>query len=111
MGLIAIDIGAIGLYAVVAFEVGQRTREIGIRSALGAGHRQVVRLFMLRGLRLSVLRMVIGLGLSLIVLRISTPLRGQDLPDGTALLGALIVALVTSVALPARTAISAEQAY
>ena len=113
MGLIAIGTGAVGLYAVVAFAVGQRTREIGIRSALGADHRQVIRLFLFRGVRISVLGMVIGLGLSLVVLRISTLARGQDLPDGTALLGALIVVLVTGVALfatwiPARRAAAVD---
>jgi predicted lysophospholipase L1 biosynthesis ABC-type transport system permease subunit len=50
----------IGLYAVVAFAVGQRVREIGIRTALGAGSRQVVRLFVRRGLSLCLFGLVIG---------------------------------------------------
>ena len=52
-GLLALGLAAIGLYGVVAVTVAQRVREIGIRTALGADRRRIVRLFVARGLRLS----------------------------------------------------------
>jgi predicted permease len=68
-GLIALLLFCIGLYAVVAFAVRQRTREIGIRTALGARRDQVVRMFVGGGLRLAGLGLVLGLPLSLLALR------------------------------------------
>ena len=50
-GLLALLLSAIGLYAVVSFSVGQRTREIGIRTALGAQRSTVVRMFLYEGAR------------------------------------------------------------
>ena len=49
-GLLALLLSAIGLYAVVSFAVAERTREIGIRTALGAERGQVVRMFFAKGL-------------------------------------------------------------
>lgn len=54
---------AIGRYAIVVFVVSKRRREIGIRTAVGADPREVVRMFFIRGVRLSVLELVIELGL------------------------------------------------
>jgi putative ABC transport system permease protein len=54
-------LGAVGIYGVIAYSVQQRTREIGIRVALGAGGRRIVMLVM----RQALLLLAIGLGVGL----------------------------------------------
>jgi putative ABC transport system permease protein len=112
-GVIALLLSAIGLYAIVAFAVGQRTREIGIRTALGADHRHVVRMFFWRGLRLSFVGLVIGLSLCLVVLRVMWIVQGNDPGASMTLLAAAIAAVVVAVAaaatwIPARRAAAVD---
>jgi ABC-type antimicrobial peptide transport system permease subunit len=57
---IALLLSATGLYALLAYQVALRTREIGIRSALGAGRRTIVTMIVGKGLRLAVLGAVAG---------------------------------------------------
>ena len=57
----ALLLAAIGIYGVMAYSVAQRTQEIGIRLALGAGGSAVRRMVLLQGLRLAVVGVVIGL--------------------------------------------------
>ena len=59
-GGLALALAALGLYSVVAYNVAQRTHELGVRMAFGAGHGAVVRLVLLDGLRWIVLGTVIG---------------------------------------------------
>jgi putative ABC transport system permease protein len=108
-GALALLLSAIGLYAVVAFAVGQRVREIGIRMALGAETRQVVRLFVRRGLRICLVGLVIGLALGIGGVRVISAVEGKEPPTGTLGLSALVAVFVIGVALlaswiPARRA-------
>jgi putative ABC transport system permease protein len=60
-GASALLLAAIGIYGVMAYSVAQRTQEIGIRLALGAGGAAVRRMVLLQGMRLAVIGVVIGL--------------------------------------------------
>ena len=63
-GLLATLLTALGLYGVLTFSVARRTREIGIRVALGAQRRDVFRLIMIRGVILVGVGVAVGLGAS-----------------------------------------------
>jgi len=64
-GLLALAVAAIGLYSLLAFDVAQRTKELGIRVALGARKRRVLAGVVGTGARLAVLGVVIGIAASL----------------------------------------------
>jgi putative ABC transport system permease protein len=63
-GALALALAAVGLYAVIAFSVAQRTREIGVRIALGAASRDVVRLVVGEGVRVTLIGVVAGIGIA-----------------------------------------------
>jgi predicted permease len=108
-GVLALFLSAIGLYAVVAFAVRQRVREIGLRTALGADRQQVVAGFLIRGLKLSLAGMTLGLTLSVIVVRLMAALQGEEPPSGIVGMAAVVACIAVTVALlatwiPARRA-------
>jgi ABC-type antimicrobial peptide transport system permease subunit len=107
-GGLALLLASIGVYGVMAFSVIQRTKEIGIRIALGARRRDVISLFVGRGMRLTLIGVAIGMSLSFGLSRLlQGMLFGLTPTDGVTFLGvALLLAGVAALAcwLPARRA-------
>ena len=107
-GLVAILLSAVGLYSVMAYVVSQRTREVGIRMALGANRADVMKLITRQGMRLAAVGVVIGLLLALAVAQVLSSLligiSGYDVT--TFILVPALLAIVALVAcyLPARRA-------
>jgi putative ABC transport system permease protein len=103
---------AIGLYGVIAFSVAQRTREIGVRVALGAQHRDILRLVMRRGIVLVGIGLAIGIAAALASGRVvASLLYGVTPGDPANLLGVtLFLAAVAAVAIyvPARRALRVQ---
>jgi putative ABC transport system permease protein len=107
-GLLAMCLAAIGIYGVVSEAVNQRTREIGVRMALGADARDVMRMVMRRSLALAAAGIAAGLAASLYLTRfLQSLLFGVKATDLAAFAGAgavlLAVAMVAGY-LPARRA-------
>jgi len=73
-GAMALLLGVAGLYGVVSYSVSQRTREIGIRMALGARYDEVTRLFVRHGLSLAAIGIACGLAASLALARLMSSL-------------------------------------
>ncbi len=107
-GGMALLLGVVGIYGVIAYVVSQRTKEIGIRSALGAEPRQLTKMFLLHGLRLSGVGVVVGLVVAAALGRwMSSLLFGVEPLDPAAYLtatGVILAAAALASYLPARRA-------
>lgn len=107
-GLLALALAVVGLYGMLAYSVGQRTREIGIRTALGAQTNDVLRLVMLQGMKLAGIGIAIGLAAALFSTRLlEFLLYGISPTDPLAFVGVTAVFLgivLLATYLPARRA-------
>ncbi|HJU64717.1 MAG TPA: FtsX-like permease family protein, partial [Gemmatimonadaceae bacterium] len=98
-GVLALLLAAVGLYGVMSYAITRRTGEIGLRVALGAQPRDVVRMVLFEALRVVALGVVIGLPLSLAVLRLlRSQLYGVGAADPVAMAAALSVLTLTALA-------------
>jgi putative ABC transport system permease protein len=79
VGLVTLGLGAIGIVNIMLVAVTERTREIGLRKALGATHRSILFQFFLEGAFLTLLSGAIGVGSAMFVIRL---LSGVQLPQG-----------------------------
>jgi ABC-type antimicrobial peptide transport system permease subunit len=106
--LLAVGLALVGIYGVTSYAVAQRRRELGIRLALGAGPRDVIRLLVGESLTRVAIGVALGLGIALVASRaLVSMLYGVERWDpvtfaGTALLLGLVAILATW--LPARRA-------
>ena len=107
-GLLALALAALGIYGVIAYSIGQRRREIGIRMALGAARGEVLSLVLRQGMRPVVIGLALGLAGAFAGARaVASLLFGIGAGDPVAFTGAaLLLALVAlaAVYLPARRA-------
>jgi putative ABC transport system permease protein len=107
-GGVALALAAVGVYGVISYGVAQRTHEIGIRLALGAKRRDVLKLILTQGLMLILLGVVIGLGATFVVTRwMETLLFGVRPTDPLTFAGiALLLIFIALLAcwIPARRA-------
>jgi putative ABC transport system permease protein len=107
-GVLGLLLAAMGLYGVVSYAVSQRTREIGVRVALGARRFDILRLVARDGLRLTLIGLAIGLLVSLGFAAILTKVLSGLAPAATPVFAAVAVLLVgvatLACYLPARRA-------
>ena len=104
-GVLALVLASIGLYGVMTYAISRRTREIGLRVALGARQQDVVRSILFESLRLVAAGMVIGLPLALASVRLLrtqlTDVSTVDVPSIAAALTVLAVSGIVASLIPA----------
>jgi putative ABC transport system permease protein len=100
--LVAALLASVGIYSLIAYSVAQRTREIGIRVALGADRRAVLRLIVGEGLTLASIGLVVGVGGALVLTRTLETMLYEVSPTDPGVLvltcmGVLLVATLASL--------------
>ena len=112
--ILALVLAVVGLYGVVSYGVGQRSREIGVRIALGAAPAAVIGLVVSVGLRLAALGVVLGLGVALATTRVLDSLLFAVSPADPVTLGATALIVTATAVLasyvPARRALRVDPA-
>jgi len=111
-GALALVLSAVGVYGVLSYSVNQQTREIGLRMALGAQRRDVMRLILGQGLRLTALGLGLGLLVALGLMRVLVSLlfdvRAYDPLTYTAVTLLLTAVALLACYIPARRAMRVD---
>ncbi len=111
-GAIALVLAAVGLYGVVSYSVSQRTQEIGLRMAIGADRRDVLRLIVGGGMKLAVIGVVIGvagaLALSKVIATMLFELTPMDLVSYSGTVMVLLAVAMVACYVPARRAMRVD---
>jgi ABC-type antimicrobial peptide transport system permease subunit len=114
-GGMALLLGAVGIYGVISYAVTQRTREIGIRMALGAQRQAITQMFVRQGLVLTAIGVAVGLAVSVAAMRLMSSLLFHVSPVDPVTYGTITVAiaLITWLAcyLPSRRAASVDPVH
>jgi uncharacterized membrane protein (UPF0136 family) len=112
LGGLALVLSLSGIYGVLSYLVSQRTKEIGIRMALGASTAAVIRIVLSQSMRLAVVGIAIGATLALGVSRLfASQLQNVDTSDALAYIGSISLALAAALAasyVPSRRAASVD---
>jgi predicted permease len=95
-GSMALLLGVVGIYGVIAYSVSQRTREIGIRMALGAQHQSLTGMFVRHGLALTGIGVASGLVVAIIAMRLMSSLLFKVSPVDPVAYGAASLGLVAT---------------
>jgi predicted permease len=110
--IIALVLASVGIYAVMSYSVSQRTQEIGIRMALGASTRSIVRLVLSRGMKQLAIGLAVGLAMALAVGRVLTTLLVQITPTDPVTFTSIVVLLaavgIFACWMPARRAVKVD---
>ena len=111
-GILAIALAAVGIYGVVSYNVGQRTREMGVRIALGAQRANVAGLVVREGLVVGTIGTVVGAAIALVGARFVAPLLYEETPRDPIVLatvaGILIATACIACLVPAWRAVKTD---
>jgi putative ABC transport system permease protein len=110
--MLALILSAVGIYGVMSYGVSQRTREIGVRMALGAQQSDVMRMVVSGGAKLALFGTILGTVGALAVTRVMASLLFEVKPNdpATFMAAALVLAIVVLAAcwIPARRAMQVD---